>query len=150
MIDQPTRVTTNSETIIDLAFTNKPELIIHSGVIIQRKISIPRPEPKLIRKRQFKHYNVSAFRSDLAACLVNLTSTIQDPNDMWSEWKDRFSLVADTHAPQETRKVRSVNSPWITKRIRQTMRHIGTILRKRLFKQNLNIIMTLIKNSAMN
>ena len=33
MIDQPTRVTTNSETIIDLAFTNKPELIIHSGVI---------------------------------------------------------------------------------------------------------------------
>ena len=51
MIDQPTRVTTNSETIIDLAFTNKPELIIHSGVIhigisdhslilIQRKISI--------------------------------------------------------------------------------------------------------------
>ena len=158
MIDQPTRVTTNSETIIDLAFTNKPELIIHSGVIhigisdhslilIQRKISIPRPEPKLIRKRQFKHYNVSAFRSDLAACLVDLTSTIQDPNDMWSEWKDRFSLVADTHAPQETRKVRSVNSPWITKRIRQTMRHRD--LRKRLFKQNLNIIMTLIKNSAM-
>jgi hypothetical protein len=33
MIDQPTQVTTNSETIIDLAFTNKPEIKIHSGVI---------------------------------------------------------------------------------------------------------------------
>ena len=122
MIDQPMRITTNSETIIDLAFTNKPEIIIHSGVIhigisdhslilIQRKISIPRPEPKLNRNRQLKHYNVNDFRSDLAACLVNLTSTIPNPNDLWSEWKDRFLLVADTHAPQETRKVRSINSP---------------------------------------
>ena len=49
---------------------------------------------------------------------------------MWSEWKDRFLLVADTHAPQETRKVRSVNSPWITKRIRQTMRHRDYLKRK--------------------
>ena len=49
---------------------------------------------------------------------------------MWSEWKDRFLLVADTHAPQEIRKVRSVNSPWITKRIRQTMRHRDYLKKK--------------------
>ena len=42
---------------------------------------------------------------------------------MWSEWKDRFLLVADMHAPQETRKVRSVNSPWITKNVRQKIRY---------------------------
>ena len=122
MIEQPTRVTEHSETIIDLVFTNKPELVTNFGVIhigisdhslifLQRKISVPRFEPKLINKRNFKHYNVDAFRSDLAVCLVNLTSTIQDPNDMWSEWKDRFLAVADMHAPHETKKVRSVNSP---------------------------------------
>ena len=33
MIDQPTRITNSSETIIDFAFTNKPNLIINSGVI---------------------------------------------------------------------------------------------------------------------
>ena len=159
MIDQPTRITNNSEIIIDLAFTNKPELIIRSGVIhirtsdhsfilIQRKISIPRPEPKLNRKRQFKRYNINAFISDLTACLVNLTSTVQDSNDMWSDWKDRFLFVADIHAPQETRKVRSINPPWITKRIRQTTRH-RDYLRKKLFSQNLNNIMTLIKRSEM-
>ena len=96
MIEQPTRITDHSETIIDLAFANKPELVTNFGVIhigisdhslifLQRKISVPRSEPKLINKRNFKHYNVDAFRSDLAACLANLTSTIQDPNDMWSE-----------------------------------------------------------------
>ena len=101
----------------------------HSLIFLQRKISVPRSKPKLINKRNFKH-NVDDFRSDLAACLVNLTSTIQDPNDMWSEWKDRFLAVADMHAPQETKKVRSVNSPWITKNIRQKMRHRDFLKKK--------------------
>ena len=94
MIEQPTRITEHSETIIDLVFTNKPELVTnfcvihigisdHSLIFLQRKISVPRSELKLINERNFKHYNVDAFRSDLAACLVNLTSTIQDPNDMY-------------------------------------------------------------------
>ena len=141
MIEQPTRITDNSETIIDLVFTNKPELVTNFGVIhigisdhslifLQRKISVPRSEPKLINKRNFKHYNVDAFRSDLAAYLANLTLTIQDPDDMWSEWKDRFLTVADMHAPQETKKVRNVNSPWITKNIRQKMRHRDFLKKK--------------------
>ena len=141
MIEQPTRITDHSETIIDLVFTNKPELVTNFGVIhigisdhslifLQRKISVPRSEPKLINKRNFKYYNVDAFRSDLTACLANLTLTIQDPNDMWSEWKDRFLAAADMHAPQETKKVRSVNSPWITKNIRQKMRHRDFLKKK--------------------
>ena len=132
-----------------MAFTNKLELIIHSGaihigisnyslILIQRKISVPRPEPKLIRKRQFKRYNVNAFRSNLTACFVNLASPVKDPNDVWSEWKGRFLFVADIHAPEETRRVRSINSLWITKRIRQTMRHRYYLKKKALhskFKQ---------------
>ena len=49
---------------------------------------------------------------------------------MWLEWKDRFLAVADMHAPQETKKVRSVNSPWITKNIRQKMRHRDFLKKK--------------------
>ena len=127
MIEQPTRITDHSETnfgVIHIGISD------HSLIFLQRKISVPRSEPKLINKRNFKHYNVDAFRSDLAACLANLTSTIQDPNDMWSEWKDRFLAVADMHAPQETKKVRSVNSPWITKNIRQKMRHRDFLKKK--------------------
>ena len=61
MIEQPTRITEHSETIIDLVFTNKPELVTNVGVIhvgisdhslifLQRKICVPRSEPKLIKK----------------------------------------------------------------------------------------------------
>ncbi len=64
-----------SKTLTDLAFTSKAELIIGSGVIhlgisdhsliyIQRKISVPRKEPIVIKSRNFKHYNSNNFKSD--------------------------------------------------------------------------------------
>ena len=55
LIKVPTRVTATTKSI-DLAFTNKPAIIVGSGVIhlgisdhsliyLQRKISVPRAEP---------------------------------------------------------------------------------------------------------
>ena len=66
LIKEPTRVTEISKTQIDLAFTNKPEIVFNSGVdhigisdhsliFIQRKISIQRKAPKIIKTRQFKN-----------------------------------------------------------------------------------------------
>ena len=57
------RITNSSSALIDLAFTNKPENIVKSGIehvgvndhsliFIQRKISIPRKQPKIIVTRQ--------------------------------------------------------------------------------------------------
>ena len=62
LINEPTRVTDRIRTQIDLAFSNRPELIIKSGVhhigisdhsliYIHRKISIPRRQPKIINTR---------------------------------------------------------------------------------------------------
>ena len=72
IITEPTRITENSQVLIDLFFTNRPRNIIKSGVdhigisdhsliYIHRKISIPRNKPKVIHTRQFKHYNLEAF-----------------------------------------------------------------------------------------
>ena len=76
IIKEPTRVTATSRTLIDLAFCNKPEMITMSGVdhvgisdrsliYVCRKISIPRNEPKVIRSRQFKHYDKNSFLAEL-------------------------------------------------------------------------------------
>ena len=81
MIKEPTRVTATSRTLIDLAFCNKPELITMSGVdhlgisdhsliYVCRKISISRNEPKIIRSRQFKHYDKNSFLTELRAILL--------------------------------------------------------------------------------
>ena len=58
-IKELTRATENTSTLIDLAFTNKAEIIVgvqvhhvgisdHSLICITRKLSIPRGEPKMI------------------------------------------------------------------------------------------------------
>ena len=131
LINEPARITTTTKTLIDLAFTNKPELINDSGVIhlgisdhsliyIQRKISVPRKEPKVIKTRQFKHYN---FKSNILTYLHDqiFWDTMLDPNIMWEKWKTIFLSIADFHAPEITKKVGSEYAPWITDNIRQVM-----------------------------
>ena len=143
LISDPTRITANSKTLIDLAFTNKPELINGSGVIhlgisdhsliyIQRKISVPRKEPKVIKSRNFKHYNSNNFKSDLSTYLYDqiFCDTMLDPNIMWENWKTIFLSVADFHAPERTKKVRSEYAPWITENIKQTMRRRDFLKKK--------------------
>ena len=69
LIKEPTRITQTCSTLIDLAFSNRPEIRNTTGVehlwignhnliFICRKISILRKEPKLIYTRQFKHYDI--------------------------------------------------------------------------------------------
>ena len=138
LIKEPTRVTATTKTLIDLAFTNKPELINGSGVThlgisdhsmiyIQRSISIPRGEPKIVKTRQFKQYNANNFKADIFTYLndeIFLHSTL-DPNVMWGKWKTRFLT-----APPITKRVRSQYAPWITNNIRQVMRQRDYLKKK--------------------
>ena len=146
LINEPTRITATTRTLIDLAFTNKPELINGSGVIhlgisdhsliyIQRKISVPRKEPKVIKTRQYKHYNANNFKSDILTYLHDqiFWDTMLDPNMMWGKWKTIFLSIADFHAPEITKKVRSEYAPWITDNIRQVM-HRRDFLKKKAVK----------------
>ena len=87
----------------------------HSLAYVHRKISIPR-KPKIINTRQFKHYNVQAYKRDLAKVLQNQPQDCH-PNTLWKEWKEKFLLVVDMHAPPVTRKVRSEHAPWLTSEI---------------------------------
>ena len=55
-------------------------------------------QPKIINTRQFKHFNVDAYKQDLAKILQNQPQD-GDPNILWEDWKRKFLLVADMHAP---------------------------------------------------
>ena len=127
MIEEPTRITATSRTLIDLAFCNKPELITMSGVdhlgisdhsliYVGRKISISRNEPKIIRSRQFKHDKIS-FLTELWAILQYMAND-NNPDVLWEDFKTKFLLVADVHAPQVTRKVKSEYTPRMTNNIK--------------------------------
>ena len=54
---------------------------------INREISIARKQPKIINTRQFKHYNIEAYKQDLAKVLQNQPQD-DNPNTLWKEWKE--------------------------------------------------------------
>ena len=141
LIKQPTRITQTTSTLIDLAFSNRPEIVLASGmehlgisghslIYICRKVSIPRKEPELISTRQFKNYNKNAFCYDLQKIFQTQSIQCPDPNLLWHEWKTKFLLISDMHAPQMTRKVRSEYAPWITENIKRHIYHRDFFMKK--------------------
>ena len=116
LITEPTRITLNSETLIDLCITNCPEKITTSGVIhlgisdhpivyMMRKTRCDRSGPQTIEFRNFKDFNKESFLNDLELIPREHIFKINDPNEMWELWKNQFVQCADKHAPLKKREL---------------------------------------------
>ena len=135
IITEPTRITIDAASLIDVFITNSPLKVKSSGVIrlgisdhymiyVCTKDAINRSPPKIVESRSFKNYNKFAFRRDLFYTLnsINIGKEL-DPNKMWETWKNVFTSIADKHAPLRTCKVRSKHTPWLTNEIKKQMNH---------------------------
>ena len=144
-IQSPTRVTLNSQTLIDVIISsienNKTveagvvELGIsdHNLVYICRKVSVPKEPPKIIFSRQFKNFRVNEFRTDLRNIFATNIIT-DDPNNMWHDWKNRFLHVDEKHAPTRQRRVKSDYKPWLTEHIKKQCYHRDFLNKKQAVK----------------
>ena len=71
LINQPTRITQHTSSIIDLFLNNNPLYFSGSGVsdiglvYAIRKLSTPKSNPKTVTSRCFKNFFPDNFRSDL-------------------------------------------------------------------------------------
>ena len=106
-LKEPTRIT--CQTVIKFG-------VDHVGMS-DHSLVYPRKQPKIVNTRQFKH-NVEAYKQDLAKVLQNQSQDFY-PNTLCKEWKEKFLLVADMHAPPVTRRVRSEHAPWLTSEIKR-------------------------------
>ena len=132
VLNEPSRVTPKTKTLIDLVITNSVESLSHSGVYplsisdhnliyAVRKIGIPREQPRLIETRNFRHFNESKFKSDLINSTWPLIANFQNVNDAWSAWKEVFIGVVDKHMPCRIVKIRNKPSPWLNSNVKQVM-----------------------------
>ena len=113
--------TRNCEHIAVHALTNSPNRVVSSGVLhlsisdhsliyVIRKIAIPsKTKPTTTTVRQMKHFNAEKFRKDLEMLLSEDTMDFDDPDDMWSRWKNIFLTVAHKHAPPKESELRTRN-----------------------------------------
>ena len=117
LITEPTRITENSRTLIDVILTNSYNRVVDSGVLhlgisdhsliyVIRKISIPsKTKPVMTTVRQFKIFDAITFKEDLEKQAWVDVSDHDNPNDMWIHWKHMFLNVADKHAPPKLKRV---------------------------------------------
>ena len=134
LIDQPTRITEISKTLIDLILTNRPENILSTGVVhfgisdhsliyAVRKFKLLKSKPTIREVRDFKHFSVDEFRVDLLQEPWDMVLSFDDPNICWTLWKSFFHETPNKHAPLRQKGVKSNPVPWITPIIKQTMRN---------------------------
>ena len=146
LIDEPTRITVISGTLIDLILTNRPENILLTGVIhlgisdhsliyAVRKFKLPKSRPTIKEVRNFKHFCVDKFRADLHQAPWDMIFSFDDPNICWTLWKSFFHETLSKHAPLCQKRVRSNPVPWITPTIKQIMRN-RDFHKKRAIKYN--------------
>ena len=149
LINEPTRVTRTSATMIDLFFTNKPENILQSGVIhlgisdhsliyAVRKVNSPKCRERLKLVRNFKNFNATDFVWDISQISWESVVLHNNPNVCWKIWQSLFIEVLDRHAPLRNIRIRATSLPWITQKIKKLMR-LRDFHKKRAVKYNSQI-----------
>ena len=134
LITEPTRVTAQSQSLIDLCITNTPDKIVRSGVlplgisdhslvylIRKRHYTIPGCV-KIISTRSFKHFNQEEFLADVELIQWDDINLFSHPNEMWEFWKNQFLTCIDKHAPIRSKRIGNKKSPWITHELIRKMR----------------------------
>ena len=173
LINEPTRITETSSTLIDHFITNDPKKIAHSGVIHTgisdhsliygiRKINIkPKNRENIIEMRNMKRFNSDKFLNDLAAqSWDDIYFFADNPNTMWGMWKDLFLQILDKHAPLQNKKTKLNKIPWINNEIKSLIIKRDKLKRKAIitklnsdwqnYKKMRNDITTLLRQEKRN
>ena len=132
IIDNFTRITEHSKTLIDLFFTSRPDPYVsgvipvgfsdHSAIFAVRKLHrLKPPPPRVIDTRSFKRFNRDTFIEDLNKVPWSLINSFAAVEDSWDSFKQLFGEVADSHAPRIRLRVRGPKVPWLTREVKQLM-----------------------------
>lgn len=133
LITEPTRVTENSKSLIDVILTNNVKRVTASGVIhlgisdhslifAIRKVAIPsKTTHTTVKIRNLKRFDPYKFRDDLRRLPWHKLSDINDPNIRWEMWKNMFLSSVDKHAPFKTKRIKNKKSPWLTAELKHSL-----------------------------
>ena len=91
-----------------------------------RKFKLQKFSPTTKEVRNFKHFSVDDFRSDLLQVPWDMIFTLYNPNACWILWKSFFDEILNKHAPLCNKRVRSRQSRWITPAIIKQLTEIFT------------------------
>ena len=132
VINEPTRVTRASRTLIDIIATNAPHNIAavashnnsfsdHNLVGICRKANTKRFQSKTITVREYKNYHIEALKQDLRNIPWEICFKERSFNRAYESFKSLLISIINQHCPLKQLKIRGKDNLWFTKEIKQKM-----------------------------
>ena len=126
LVDQPTRITNSSKTLLDVILSSIPEkhnvtgvarisLSDHFLVYTCLNYRVNRRNHKTVKYRDYKNFNEDSFLQDMFNCQIFSDYMRFENVDIgWSNWKSDFIKISDKHAPLRNVRVKERYNPWIT------------------------------------
>ena len=134
LVEEPTRVTLTTSSIIDHVATTCARNIVEAGVhkvtlsdhymvyCIRKFNGAVEKGHKMIKTRKMKNFDKEAFLADVSGiCWEQMFSETDDINALVNYWSSFFSLIIDKHAPITEMRVSEKYCPWIDKDLKALM-----------------------------
>ena len=165
IIDRPTRITPNSQTLIDHIYTTSTHTVIetcspslgtsdHNPVCFtwsKRGIKIPKNSHKYVQYRNFSSFDKDLFLFDLNNSPLSTVYQFTEPDHAFEVWYHTFLNVYNKHVPVKTKRVKSSpKQPWLTNELIDAMKLRDSLLQKGQFedyKKQRNYVTKLKRNS---
>ena len=132
LIHTRTRVTSHSESLLDIVITTNKEVVCDSGVLIHsmsdhhavycvRKSTL-KLSPRFSTYCDMRNFNSDSFCRDLSQVPWSICEIFNDINDCYYAWYTLFMEIANEHAPIRTKKCKKRQVPWMNLEIKELMR----------------------------
>ena len=140
-VKNPTRITENTETLIDVILSTNADnltwikaipssLSDHHTIGCVRKLNSKKQHFETVQCRNYKNYNPDNLRNDLTNENWDTVLNDQDPNTAWASMNDILQRNIDKHIPTIVKRVKGRKSAWLTAELKSEMNLCDVLHRK--------------------
>ena len=158
LIDEPTRTTDRTSTLLDHILVNTPSKVSQSGVLnkclsdhdiiymTRKHQNIKIGKHNTINIRSMKNYTKELFIQKLSEVQFPIYSDFENVNDAYTDLLSKFMSVIDKIAPLKQIRLKTNTKPWFDGEILEKIR-IRDKLRKKYKKSGLQIDFEMFKDA---
>lgn len=133
LIDKPTRITSTTQTLIDVLLTSKPDSFTSSGIVNPglsdhamiygiMNMKVKHYSSKIVSTRNYAKLDEQRFMEDLETAPWHVMEIFDSLDDKYNYWSGLLNYIMEEHIPVKRKRVRSRDVPYMTKEWKNAIR----------------------------